>query len=1102
MSTFKGSLTSKLQQNHQFFSEDKLLQSISLVSFTKSSCSKIYKQNRKLLNNNPIFDPLPQELNNEETILNIGSGLTMEYTEFNVGAERFNDEKTSIESLSDLYALIDYHENVQFNSKFARVKDKDDKIIAINNSLEKAVVCKFKLLNTDLKVLVKFQERSNRNNERGVALQNVTIAGTPSTPDGRRYSQKATQDHQSSSTGNINTYLPSSQSSFSQDAVAGKLDMFFDNNTGKWKAGTTQILARMLEDLPPAPIEPLDGIDLVNSPVTDLLERTSKFTVAKAIALSKQQGNPYLFGPNFEECLARNKVELRVVNRSLKSFKKDEVVMLSEIGGEWIPQSFGEDATMKSPIKFGDWSFFKYIANSDSYFKDARYYTTGENIYAIDVKPIVYESQSRLKFYSNILSTWSNNTSFTEDGIQRPSLIDIYGNLLKEIVELNIGKSTPTFIPSTKFYIGSIFDQLFTGVGGYSDLTILEYVNVLDSEAFGDFSDIVGNFYKPRLFKTFWGPAYQDGFKTFKYNPNGKDNNNDLGFFGAVVDPTNEFFMAPFPPTQLAADQIDQRLLNMPAECGSIFINPFSIFVAWDKLGTNLFLVNNHYIHSPYYGTSEPASRDKIQFSPLYAEMVATRNPYIIGPRQRIQQELGVTELLGNLFDRSYTFGFDDVFDVPHVRMRETEFSEDGKGLKQAPISTAGTPVSSFDPWPGFGISSSPQGPFCVGVISAKQTISKLGGGDVNFLTNQTFGRHQYTSFTTSQSSVSIIGLGVGATAVGNVSGSDSMRSRPTWGSRVDSHSSFGTTALHVRIFDHWPEDQTLFDPRYFAVLHFNAGSYYTSGNGVLFTKTGETEQSLKKRKDEAKKLDIPIPTKDDDSLLIIGTINKDTKLKPKDKWKLNPIRRGVLLSGGGFKYKYTVIGLYPQSASIVYGGTGFNNNFEYEIQSKNVKFKFVVSGGSITSWTFVKDDLGNELVGDNFLPSDFNLNTPIVDANGNITGSDANNKGFILTITSQTSGGKSAIIKFTVGIAWLKIAKDEEPKSVNNSNPIRLSRSSQAGSANVINGSQETKVTLEKNSSGKYDCFYHFHNDLLHTLYSTYTAMPSWLQYINLTIT
>ena len=79
-------------------------------------------------------------------------------------------------------------------------------------------------------------------------------------------------------------------------------------------------------------------------------------------------------------------------------------------------------------------------------------------------------------------------------------------------------------------------------------------------------------------------------------------------------------------------------------------------------------------------------------------------------------------------------------------------------------------------------------------------------------------------------------------------------------------------------------------------------------------------------------------------------------------------------------------------------------------------------------------------------------------------------------------------------------MAKDEAPKE--QKGITRLTKGSLSSSTGIVSGGQQTVITLEKNTTGKYDCFYHFHNDISHTLSYEYSAMPSWLQYVNLTIT
>ena len=165
---------------------------------------------------------------------------------------------------------------------------------------------------------------------------------------------------------------------------------------------------------------------------------------------------------------------------------------------------------------------------------------------------------------------------------------------------------------------------------------------------------------------------------------------------------------------------------------------------------------------------------------------------------------------------------------------------------------------------------------------------------------------------------------------------------------------------------------------------------------------------------------------------------------------------------------------------------------------SRNLSMNVIVSDGQVFAISFKKDSLNNDMRGDNFLPSDFNMNEPKIDKNGNVSGT-TGNKGFILNIPSPTSGGKPAVLFFPYGKVWLKKAKDEAP--VQHGPIARLTSSSKRGEG-FIEETRDTSLDLGANSSGKYDCFYHFHNDITHTLVLPQPFTAGFLQYVSMTIT
>ena len=66
----------------------------------------------------------------------------------------------------------------------------------------------------------------------------------------------------------------------------------------------------------------------------------------------------------------------------------------------------------------------------------------------------------------------------------------------------------------------------------------------------------------------------------------------------------------------------------------------------------------------------------------------------------------------------------------------------------------------------------------------------------------------------------------IGAQAIFNAAGGlGGPTWEPMWGGGNLKYDDFQTTDLSVRIFHAWPREQTIYDPRFFAVHHFNAGN-------------------------------------------------------------------------------------------------------------------------------------------------------------------------------------------------------------------------------------------------------------------------------------
>jgi hypothetical protein len=205
--------------------------------------------------------------------------------------------------------------------------------------------------------------------------------------------------------------------------------------------------------------------------------------------------------------------------------------------------------------------------------------------------------------------------------------------------------------------------------------------------------------------------------------------------------------------------------------------------------------------------------------------------------------------------------------------------------------------------------------------------------------------------------------------------------------------------------------------------------------------------------------------------------------IRPVSEWRVNPIRRGQLLTGGGFRYYKRIIGL-SDNCMIIDGGEGFSNDQEINL-TKGAKCTVNVdSNGKIT-----KVNISTSNRGEGFMSGDFS--TSYKPPNSTVT-----SYGLRLTLNG---GSKSASILFLNGIVYDKLAYDACPLE-STSGPIRLSLPSYRGEK-ATEGTNVSSVGLSPNRDGKYDAFYFFHNDILHTLLSPEAFVPGFHQYVNLEI-
>lgn len=1221
MSQFSGTFNSQRVQNHSFNTKDKLLVGLGFGSFNVANCYDSFAKTMEALavafpqlarfGSNPPFA-------RNRTFLDLDNSITIAYVPFNKSTRKY--DTTYYVSLSRMYELIDYHEkNQQGRANVSATNNRQIK--EIQNSLSGCIRIDFSLSSIvpgqsgSALIDLYFQSKTRRSASR--VMTNVgppMYTGVGRTPAGTEYAGSATRSHQSSSFENMGSYIPPGEGGYKDfnNCITAPLKLHYNSTEKVFEAGNAQMLGKLLTPLAAADVNdvvpPSDGSVGRNSDFYDPDGRyyTGSFSTGLAMPLAIENGNPHMFGPNIVECQRKTFERVRVVNRSPKEYKAGVTVMLTNINGEWIVSSLGEADTKPKATNVQDWSFIKMIVDSDSFFKDARYYTNDNfEDYSSNITPAIYEARSRINFYyrnssytdyiqsmSNISNTFGPDTLGLDLAVfnfDTRKQISINGGPLQNNPNYVGDNSISPIVLSNRYIATTVFDLMHQRNCGFlsNDVTkpnegpILQKINVF-AEGFDTFTGM------DQIFP-FWGPIFTEGYRSITSNIASIDvQQNESAYFNRDGD------FSGF-----------NDLLNFPAEATSKILDITQINL--DNLGTvNSNTVRNSLIYTPGFFSS-PVSTKHIQFIPLTDTLVGhtdgltqvitnfgtNRKFYnqVYGPNGLIAGNGDVDpleiNLHGNIRDRNANIVINQIKDSCFRTNYTNDFTNDRirEIASEYKINT-GLPIIPYDCFikrpptkvalgaPRYFRDSDPYyGANCVGIIAGMCSLSKPGGGDINFEIKQNVGLVAQATSTTGNTGVTLDNFLLIIAGIGGTNGQ--QYEFPQWGSSDDAIDSFGTTALHIRIFDDWPDEDMLYDPRYFSVLHFNPNSVLdedagetrenfgslarTSAAGLTSQEINDkyqnpgalylqaygftvpenfrnnyiTYEERPRRIDKVQSpVDIRVPTLDtavtlssrtlgssspDDAGIPLkpGTIiDKNTGLRPENEWRVNTVRRGQLLTGNGFTYVYSVIGLNPNSGVIVKNGTGFQVNTEIDCGNGIViTVTEVATDGTLglVNFLFQKEsnipylknaNMPEASFGDGFLPSDFNSS----ETERGIIDPDSEDGDLIrvyrLEIPSPDQNGEPAVIEYTEGMVWSKLGYDAPP--VEHIPLTRISagsRRGQIGKTADLYVEQSVSLGLGGNSSGRYKLFTFFHNDITHTPATSRTFAPGYLQYIDLNI-
>lgn len=438
----------------------------------------------------------------------------------------------------------------------------------------------------------------------------------------------------------------------------------------------------------------------------------------------------------------------------------------------------------------------------------------------------------------------------------------------------------------------------------------------------------------------------------------------------------------------------------------------------------------------------------------------------------------------------------------------------------------------------------------CVGVVCAKVSMS-WNQETIPIQIAERFGltgKGVTFNVGANETNLAVGFLGIPVFNVGPTAGQATRVDTPQWGSTKDSSSqgglySFCTNALYARVFSQWPEKQTLFDGRYFGVLHFNPGHINQTveadlvSDGVTFDgvwnpaisrtspyRTANLPDYQRYVDKITEAVDFRVPTyadprpssgeegaapRLDNEVVPTGTqINRcgagTTVLRPEDEWRVNPIRRGQLfaIAANGqrvFRYFKRVIGVTDDTDNWKYNYQ-VDEDGELAVdedgdpiddgrgEDYSVNDEVGLSGGSGFSAkikiTSVNDDggvTGFEVLdkGEGYLPSNFK-STSWGSAEDRLE--DPLTLVASVNIKTKKPTAKGLKLGPLVGVVYDRLEEDLGPKE--SSSLTRLSTASAGGERGIITSQKTTSISLTNPSANnRYDVFFHFHNDIQHTL-------------------
>jgi hypothetical protein len=734
-----------------------------------------------------------------------------------------------------------------------------------------------------------FLNRTLQNNQRTLANKTSNLfAGTPRRHSGATFSASKSREAP------VGVYdgVGITDTSEEGDQAVGPLLTVWNENLGGFQS-PGPFLARLLEDIASANI-PLINLDTGNTLDRDPddfftgVNNSSNATFGYASPFSVHNGNPKSFGPNFNKCEDKTNVEkIQVVNRSNFAFKQGEVVLVYPIDGEFIIGKFSQLSSEPIPLALGRVGFYQYIATSDEFFRP---YATPAQQDAEDPKAFNYLlpddvlNAVRWSIYGDRNATGAGNDPYNGvksiTGWHKTAPLNPYFQIYpwhipqpKYINTFSYPEDDLRGLGATSDTIPLWWGPVFTegvSAGYFSGDTSGVFVNSFDysvvdgdhslpSESSFDslntpaalassgpygvgfpFEDTYGFIrqYNNTMLLGTIGRGYSKNPATH-VAPSGIGDGGTLERINSAygVSATNAgnilFQLCPaeyIGICDLGSSDVQALAPNAP---GVLAGTDRNCRILWDAGAVNWSNLNRLTTN-----VSADDARGIIRQAITYRETYFSSMPAYAGDgtindfEARISRDVAGTTLGQHYFYNKNAgpaafkcFPYD-----AYVRLNALNRPKDTNALWGGDGKLATTLNNQQ-------FITSRIGANAVGITVMRQKFAQGGstGGTISLDTDGLYGVRG-RSFGLGSSTNVTLSI-IGALFIGGF-GSSSVDTRgltSAYGSNVsDAFYSFGTAGIFVRIYDAWPDQDTIAVPQYYTLLHFNPSTYYGVTNGVL----------------------------------------------------------------------------------------------------------------------------------------------------------------------------------------------------------------------------------------------------------------------------